>query len=82
MSTEIMRHTPDRITEIGGALDYEGVSAIAGALGKLPADVFALYLKTKGFHWHIRGPHFQAPSGEFVGEFGRDAGPEVHRSPC
>ena len=59
MNTEIMKPRPDRITEIGGALDPEGVSAIAGALRKLLADVFALYLKTKGFHWHIRGPHFR-----------------------
>ena len=49
----------DRMTEIGGSLDHEGVTAIAGALQRLLADVFALYLKTKGFHWHIRGPHFR-----------------------
>jgi starvation-inducible DNA-binding protein len=54
-----MRHTTDKITEIGGSLDQEGVTAIAGALRKLLADVFALYLKTKSFHWHIRGPHFR-----------------------
>jgi len=28
-------------------------------LRKLLADVFAPYLKTKGFHWHISGPHFR-----------------------
>jgi len=32
---------------------------IAGALNKLLADVFALYLKTKNFHWHMSGPHFR-----------------------
>lgn len=32
---------------------------IAGALNTLLADVFALYLKTKNFHWHISGPHFR-----------------------
>jgi len=32
---------------------------IAAALGGLLADVFALYLKTKNFHWHISGPHFR-----------------------
>jgi starvation-inducible DNA-binding protein len=31
---------------------------ISAALGGLLADVFALYLKTKNFHWHISGPHF------------------------
>jgi len=32
---------------------------IAGALNVLLADTFALYLKTKNFHWHISGPHFR-----------------------
>src|ERR1700686_5488225 len=31
---------------------------ITGALNALLADVFALYLKTKNFHWHVSGPHF------------------------
>src|SRR5262249_1098391 len=30
-----------------------------GALNALLADVFALYLKTKNFHWHMSGPHFR-----------------------
>jgi len=32
---------------------------IAGALNALLADSFALYLKTKNFHWHVSGPHFR-----------------------
>ena len=32
---------------------------IAGALNVILADVFALYLKTKNFHWHMSGPHFR-----------------------
>jgi starvation-inducible DNA-binding protein len=32
---------------------------IAAAMNALLADVFALYLKTKSFHWHISGPHFR-----------------------
>jgi len=35
-------------------------SEIAGALNALLADVFALYLKTKNFHWHMSGPHFHS----------------------
>lgn len=31
---------------------------VAGALTTLLADTFALYLKTKNFHWHMSGPHF------------------------
>ena len=32
---------------------------ITGALNALLADTFALYLKTKNFHWHVSGPHFR-----------------------
>jgi starvation-inducible DNA-binding protein len=37
----------------------EAVNDIAGALTALLADVFALYVKTKNFHWHMSGPHFR-----------------------
>ena len=33
--------------------------ALADALNGLLADYFALYLKTKNFHWHVTGPHFR-----------------------
>src|SRR5580693_10060971 len=32
---------------------------ITGAMNAILADVFALYLKTKNFHWHLSGPHFR-----------------------
>src|SRR5689334_16396672 len=32
---------------------------VAGAMNAILADVFALYLKTKSFHWHMSGPHFR-----------------------
>src|SRR5512132_1647523 len=35
------------------------VREISAALNALVADVFALYLKTKNFHWHVSGPHFR-----------------------
>lgn len=34
------------------------IKALADALNGLLADYFALYLKTKNFHWHVSGPHF------------------------
>lgn len=43
------------ITELGPAAAFE----ICDELRRLLADVFALYMKTKNFHWHIRGPHFR-----------------------
>src|SRR3989449_8041194 len=32
---------------------------IAGSMNAILADVFALYVKTKNFHWHMSGPHFR-----------------------
>jgi starvation-inducible DNA-binding protein len=40
-------------------LKRNAVTDISGALNILLADVFALYLKTKNFHWHMSGPHFR-----------------------
>jgi starvation-inducible DNA-binding protein len=40
-------------------LGSEATRDIAGALNPLLADVFALYVKTKNFHWHMSGPHFR-----------------------
>jgi starvation-inducible DNA-binding protein len=40
-------------------LKASGTRDIAGAMNGILADVFALYLKTKNFHWHMSGPHFR-----------------------
>jgi starvation-inducible DNA-binding protein len=40
-------------------LSPANVSAITAAVNPLVADAFALYLKTKNFHWHVSGPHFR-----------------------
>ena len=40
-------------------LTASGVRDIAAALNAILADVFALYIKTKNFHWHMSGPHFR-----------------------
>ena len=45
-------NTPTDLTE-------DASRDIAGALNLLLADMFALYLKTKNFHWHVSGPHFR-----------------------
>ena len=37
----------------------DAVRDISAALNGVLADVFALYLKTKNFHWHMSGPHFR-----------------------
>jgi starvation-inducible DNA-binding protein len=40
-------------------LDGDTARDIAGAMNPVLADVFALYVKTKNFHWHMSGPHFR-----------------------
>jgi len=40
-------------------LPNKAVGQISAALNALLADSFALYLKTKNFHWHVSGPHFR-----------------------
>ena len=40
-------------------LPRRATTAIAAGVNKLVADAFALYLKTKNFHWHMSGPHFR-----------------------
>jgi len=42
-------------TDLGAAATKD----ISGAMNAILADVFALYLKTKNFHWHMSGPHFR-----------------------
>ena len=40
-------------------LDAKAVRDITAALNGILADAFALYIKTKNFHWHVSGPHFR-----------------------
>ena len=48
-----------RISAISTDLSDDAVVEISGELRKLLADVFALYVKTKNFHWHMSGRHFR-----------------------
>jgi len=50
-----------RITALNtpSLLSADASRDISGGLNALLADVFALYLKTKNFHWHMSGPHFR-----------------------
>jgi starvation-inducible DNA-binding protein len=40
-------------------LEAAATRDISAAMNAIMADVFALYLKTKNFHWHLSGPHFR-----------------------
>jgi starvation-inducible DNA-binding protein len=45
--------------EIPTDLNPDAINEIATALRQLLADVFSLYVKTKNFHWHMKGPQFR-----------------------
>lgn len=49
-------HNNETLTNV---LPREAVAAISQELRTLLADLFALYVKTKNFHWHMRGAHFR-----------------------
>jgi len=60
-TTETLQELKERRrTPLATPTDYtpEATRDIAGCLNAILADVFALYLKTKNFHWHLSGPHF------------------------
>src|SRR5712672_2942654 len=54
--TKLRRAAPLKTPSDLGA---EATKDLSAALNVLLADLFALYLKTKNFHWHISGPHFR-----------------------
>jgi starvation-inducible DNA-binding protein len=44
---------------VSGEFEPRAVAEISSALTVILADIFALYVKTKNFHWHVSGPHFR-----------------------
>src|ERR1051326_9076975 len=57
-ATQLQEQETDRLDTPTG-LSRDAVAKISGCLRQLLADVFALYLKTKNFHWHVSGAHFR-----------------------
>ena len=57
--TQLKRGKPAANLDTPTDLDDTAVKEISAALNGILADAFALYLKTKNFHWHISGPHFR-----------------------
>lgn len=47
------------VLEVPTDLDRQGVAEISTELRRMLADAFALYVKTKNFHWHMTGRHFR-----------------------
>ena len=57
--TTLKRGAPTPNLDTPTDLDDKAVTEISKALNGILADSFALYLKTKNFHWHVSGPHFR-----------------------
>src|SRR6516162_1380468 len=57
LKTSTARRNPKLSTPT--SLGADATRDITGALNALVADFFALYIKTKNFHWHVSGPHFR-----------------------
>jgi starvation-inducible DNA-binding protein len=57
--TQLKRGKPAANLDTPTDLDDTAVQEISNALNGILADSFALYLKTKNFHWHVSGPHFR-----------------------
>jgi starvation-inducible DNA-binding protein len=47
------------LNQVTAGFSADAVRDLSAALNVLVADTFALYLKTKNFHWHMSGPHFR-----------------------
>ncbi len=62
MTNKVRKFEPGRaVPALDMPTDLYGnaVREISQALNGILADAFALYLKTKNFHWHVSGPHFR-----------------------
>src|SRR6201996_297154 len=59
MSTHTSPESKAAKTNVSDGFSPEDVKNLSSVLNALLADVFALYLKTKNFHWHMSGPHFR-----------------------
>src|SRR2546427_12614668 len=60
MTTQVQLQQDNKASsETRASLSSDAVVQISSELRRLLADVFALYLKTKNFHWHMTGRHFR-----------------------
>jgi starvation-inducible DNA-binding protein len=59
MNTRESNHRTLEPAYVSAGLEPGAVEEICSALTMILADMFALFLKTKNFHWHVSGPHFR-----------------------
>jgi starvation-inducible DNA-binding protein len=56
---QVLTNRRDAPLQTPSDLTPAATKEVSGAMNAILADVFALYLKTKNFHWHMSGPHFR-----------------------
>src|ERR1700722_10306185 len=59
MNAVVSKHSRSAPASMPSGFDADAVARLSRVLTELLADLFALYVKTKNFHWHISGPHFR-----------------------
>jgi len=59
MNARESSHRRSEAAQLPAGFEPGAVARISAALTVTLADLFALYVKTKSFHWHISGPHFR-----------------------
>jgi starvation-inducible DNA-binding protein len=59
MNARESAHPAPGTAPASAAFNPDAVGDISSALTVILADMFALYIKTKNFHWHVSGPHFR-----------------------
>jgi starvation-inducible DNA-binding protein len=59
MNARVVDHGKRGRATMPSGFEPNAVAQLSNALTALLADLFALYVKTKNFHWHVSGPHFR-----------------------
>lgn len=59
MDAQTLEHRRLEAAQMPAGFESSAVARISAALTVILADLFALYVKTKNFHWHVSGPHFR-----------------------
>src|SRR5262249_56853467 len=59
MTTADRQSRSVKVADTSTSLRPNAVHDVSAALNALLADVYALHIKTKNFHWHVSGPHFR-----------------------
>jgi len=59
MNALLKKHGKSAPASMPSGFEADAIARLSSVLTDLLADLFALYVKTKNFHWHVSGPHFR-----------------------